>query len=78
MTVAQHEAEEGWLDAQNQVLEEYLKSKGADTPCQRCGNKQFLMPEHNYGPLVVTYCSKCGHKNEHLVAILLTTDDEEE
>lgn len=70
-------ADEGWLDAHSQDLEKYLKRKGADTPCHRCGNKRFLMPEHNYGPLVITYCSKCGHKNEHLLDILLTTDEAE-
>ena len=46
-TITKHEVEEGWLNAHNQIPEEYLKSKGADTPCQRCGNKKFLMPEHN-------------------------------
>ncbi len=77
MTIAEHEhKEEDWKDAHTQVLEDFLKSKRADKHCHRCGNGRFLIPKHNYGPLFVTYCSRCGFKNEHLVSILLSEESE--
>ena len=60
-----------------QIIETFLKIKKADTPCHRCGNNRFLIPEQNHGPLFVTYCSRCGFKNEHLVQILTSSESEE-
>lgn len=76
MTTTEREIRE-WLDAHTQIIENLLRKKGADKPCHRCGNNHFFVPEENVGPLFVSYCSKCGLKNEYLVSILLDMESEE-
>jgi len=66
-----------WLGAHSQIIEGFLRQKGADKPCHRCGNNHFLVPEENLGPIFVSYCSNCGAKNEYLVSILIDTESEE-